>query len=115
MRVKKNTDFRAISRRSKQRDIISRESRYSTKKVKQRENLTQVNEILLIILVGENSGYYGFRFYLIGKLVRIVEHISISEFYCEFVHDNDRVALNIAAGWSDNKKKYLFDCVKFIE
>ena len=114
MRVKK-TDFRAISRRSIQRDFIRRESCYSPNKVPQRENLPQVNEIRRIIFVGENSGYYGFRFYLIGKLVRIVEHISISEFYCEFVHDNDRVALNIAAGWSDNKKKYLFDCVKFKE
>ena len=33
--------------------------------------------------------------------------------YCEFVHDDDRKALNMAAGWSDNKKLYLLDCVKF--
>lgn len=113
MRVKK-TDFRAISRRSIQRDFISRENN-SLNKVQQKENLPQVNEIRRIIFVGENSGYYAFRFYLIGKLVRIVEHISVSEFYCEFIHDNDRVALNIAAGWSDNKKKYLLDCIKFKE
>lgn len=32
---------------------------------------------------------------------------------CEFVHDDDRKALNMAAGWSDNKKVYLLDGVKF--
>lgn len=32
---------------------------------------------------------------------------------CEFVHEDDRRAINNAAGWSDSKKQYLFDFVKF--
>lgn len=27
--------------------------------------------------------------------------------------DDDRKAINHAAGWSDNKKQYLLDCIKF--
>lgn len=29
--------------------------------------------------------------------------------YYQFIHDDDRKALNDAAGWSDNKKQYLLE------
>ena len=55
-----------------------------------------------------------FARYIVGKLVRLKEKANVggNSWYCEFVHDDDRKALNMAAGWSDNKKLYLLDCVK---
>lgn len=42
------------------------------------------------------------------------QRYEVSNFTLEYlVHDDDRKALNMAAGWSDNKKLYLLDCVKF--
>lgn len=53
------------------------------------------------------------RSFIVGKLVRLVQKSSVGGWVCEFVHDDDRKAINHAAGWSDNKKQYLLDCVKF--
>lgn len=42
------------------------------------------------------------------------QRYEVSNFTLEYlVHDDDRKALNMAAGWSDNKKLYLLDGVKF--
>lgn len=70
-------------------------------------------DIRRIAEVGEYSGYFRFRKYLVGKLVRVLERTP-NGCNCEFVNEADRRALNAAAGWQ-TKRKYLFDCVKFKE
>lgn len=113
MRTKQRTpDYGAISRRSIQNDF-KRVQRYPEKEKRpQIENLPEINAERRVLFVSENSGYYKLRSFLCGKLVRLVEQTSMG-WMCEFVHDEDRKAINYAAGWSDNKKQYLLDCVKF--
>lgn len=107
---KKNTDFLAVSRRSIKRDFKQYHER---EKRPQIENSPEISSVRRIQFVGEHSSYYKLRSYLLGKLVRLVEQSSIGSWYCEFVHDEDRRALNHAAGWSNNKDRYLLDAVRF--
>lgn len=85
------------------------------KKTPQIEEMPKINAERRIIHISETSGYAKFARYIVGKLVRLKEKANIggNSWYCEFVHDDDRRALNMAAGWSDNKREYLFDGVKF--
>lgn len=68
-----------------------------------------------IIHISENGSYSKFAKYIVGKLVRLVRKGGFGQntWFCEFVFDDDRKALNRAAGWSDNKKEYLLDGLKF--
>lgn len=81
-------------------------------KCPQMENLPKINARRRIIFVNENSSYYKFRSCIVGKIVKLVRKTDVG-WICEFVNDDDRIALNKAAGWSDRKIQYLFDCVKF--
>lgn len=65
-----------------------------------------------VLSVNEQCEYYRFRKYFVGRLVRIVDG-AISGVWVEFVRDADRESLNAAAGWSDNKRKYLLQGAKF--
>ena len=65
-----------------------------------------------VLSVNEQCEYYRFRKYFVGHLVRIVDN-AISGVWVEFVRDADRDALNAAAEWSDNKRKYLLQGAKF--
>ena len=60
--------------------------------------------------------YAKYARYFVGKLVRLINKKgaggSTTGWY-EFVHDEDRIALNQAAGWSDNKRMYLLERPKF--
>lgn len=114
MRTKKRTpDFGAISRASIKRDF-QRVQRYPKEgKRPQIENPPEINAERRVLFVGENSSYYKMRSFIVGKLVRLVQESSVGGWVCEFVHDDDRKAINNAAGWSDSKKQYLFDCIKF--
>lgn len=114
MRTKKRTpDYGAISRSSIKRDF-QRVQRYPEREKRpQIENMPEINAERRVLFVGENSGYYKLRSFIVGKLVRLVHKSSVGGWVCEFVHDDDRKAINHAAGWSDNKKQYLLDCVKF--
>ena len=114
MRTKKRTpDYGAISRASIKRDF-QRVQRYPEReKCQQIENPPEINAERRVLFVGENSSYYKMRSFIVGKLVRLVQKSSVGGYICEFVHDDDRKAINHAAGWSDNKKLYLLDCVKF--
>lgn len=112
MRTKQNpkSDFLTDSRRSIQRDF----QRYRQKeKAPEIEDLPKINAERRITFVGEKSEYFRYRSYIVGKKVRLIRESSVGGgWICEFIHD-DRKALNRAGGWSDNKKQYLFDCVKF--
>ena len=116
MRTKKRTpDFGAISRSSIKKDF-QRVQRYPAKEKRpQIEELPKINAERRIIHISETSAYAKFARYIVGKLVRLKEKANVggNSWYCEFVYDDDRKALNMAAGWSDNKKLYLLDRVKF--
>lgn len=111
MRTKKRTpDYRAISRRSIKNDFRRVQTCPEREKRPQIENPPEINAERRVLFVGENSSYYKLRSFIVGKLV---QKSSVGGWVCEFVHDDDRKAINHAAGWSDNKKQYLLDCVKF--
>lgn len=114
MRIKKRQpDYGAISRASIKRDF-QRVQRYPEREKRpQIENPPEINAERRVLFVGENSGYYKLRSFIVGKLVRLIEQSSMGGWICEFVHDDDRKAINAAAGWSDRKKQYLLDYVKF--
>ena len=66
-----------------------------------------------VVELNETSGYARFRRYIVGRLVRIVESGYNGGNWVEFVRDADRDALNAAAGWSQDKRRFLLDGVKF--
>ena len=65
-----------------------------------------------VLDLNETSGYAKFRRLILGRLVRIIEQAN-NGFWVEFVRDADRDALNAAAGWSKDKRRFLLDGVKF--
>lgn len=65
-----------------------------------------------VLEVGEKSSYLRFRRLIEGRLVRLIERGSTG-YWVEFVNEVDRNRLNAAAGWSQNKTRYLFDNIKF--
>lgn len=104
MRFKKKPNYTAVSRQSIKRDFEP-----------YRRPERETGDYRRIIAVGELSSYRQYASKLIGKLVRVLRVSSVGGYICEFVHDEDRQALNYAAGWSDRKKEYLLDNVKFKE
>lgn len=112
---KRETDYGAISRSSVKRDFQMVQRYPAEEKRPQIEELPKINAERRIIHISEVSGYAKFARYIVGKLVRLKEKANVggNSWYCEFVHDDDRKALNMAAGWSDNKKLYLLDGIKF--
>lgn len=114
MRTKqRQPDFGAISSRSIKNDFKRVQTYPAEGKRPQIENPPEINAERRVLFVGENSGYYKLRSFIVGKLVRLIEQSSMGGWICEFVHDDDRKAINAASGWSDRKKQYLLDCVKF--
>ena len=116
MRTKKRTpDYGAISRRSIKRDFQMMQLYHHEEKTPEIENLPEINAQKRILYLSQKSEYFKYCKYIVGKLVRLKQksNIGSNSWYCEFVHDDDRMALNKAAGWSENKKLYLFDGVKF--
>lgn len=67
-----------------------------------------------IISISEKSDYYKYRYLIVGKLIKIIDHsaIGFNSYTCSFVFDEDRKALNKALGYTD-KTQYLFEGVKF--
>lgn len=109
-----NKDYGDISRRSIRRDFQRPQYRECVKpKI---DESPKPNAERRIAMVAEGSSYYKYRSIIVGKRIRLIEQSAISDgWICEFVHDEDRRALNKAADWSDSKKEYLFDNVKFKE
>lgn len=56
-----------------------------------------------------NSYYYQYRKFLIGKIVKIIRNKESGQ-WIEFVNESDRLALNKYAGWSE-KKTYLINAI----
>lgn len=66
-----------------------------------------------VLAINEQCEYYRFKKYLVGRLVRIIKNRDGGNVWIEFVNDEDRKALNNAAGWSDSKNQYLLYGPKF--
>lgn len=110
---KRSADFSEISRRSMQKDFKRAQVYPREEKSREIDALPSQNAERRIIFVGENSSYFRLRSFLLGRAVRIIEPASVGGWICEFVNESDRTDINAAAGWSDRKRQYLFDCVKF--
>ena len=109
---KRTSDFSVVSRRSINRDFVGYR-KYVREKKGENSGILQNLRERRIAFVGEKSDYYQFRALLVGRMVRILERASVGGWQVEFMYDNDRKALNRAAGWSDKKKVYLINNIKF--
>lgn len=114
MRVNKSTSrFAEISKASIKKDFQP----FQKKPVPKRPEVNQEpeeNAERRIIYINERGEYARFAKYIVGKLVRLKRKSAFgNSWYCEFIFDDDRKALNRAAGWSDKKTEYLFDGLKF--
>lgn len=63
--------------------------------------------------VSESSAYAKYRRFLVGRLVRIIKSGYGGGYWVEFVFEQDREKLINAAGWSNEKRQFLLDGVKF--
>lgn len=93
------------------RSSVGRDFRNANFKAKQvpESHIRRVSEL------NAASSYAPYKNLVIGKLVRLISSGTYGGMWVEFVYDEDRQALNRAAGWSDEKRKYLLDGVKFKE
>lgn len=66
-----------------------------------------------VVELNETSMYYPFRKFIVGKLFRIVGKGFDGGVWVDFVNDAERNALNAAAGWSNDKRRFLLDGVRF--
>ena len=66
-----------------------------------------------VLGINEQSEYFKYRKFFVGKLIRVLEDANAGGVWVEFVREADREALNNAAGWSSNKRKYLLYGAKF--
>ena len=116
MRMKKRQpDYWAISRQSIKWDFQTITTQAPEVKAPQIEKKPKINQDLRIIHISENCSYAKYSRFIVGKLVRLVEpkEGNTTSGWYEFVFDDDRRALNSAAGWSNRKTTYLFERPKF--
>lgn len=101
-------DYNEIVRRSIRKDFAKANYKRNVRapKTPHPKNTKRVLDL------NEFSAYAGFRRFIVGKLVRIVDR-ALNGCWVEFVRDADRDALNRAAGWSTEKRQYLLDGAKF--
>lgn len=78
-----------------------------------REQKPKNQKIRRVADLNEISAYAKYRRLVVGRLVRIRNYVFGYGYWVEFVYDDDRKALNRAAGWSDAKREYLLDGVTF--
>ena len=112
MRTKKKVDYGAISRRSVRQDFYSEEIHVPKEKAPQKRNSQIITKSRRIQSINPACQYAKYARFFVGKLVKMVEYNgngdSATGWY-EFVFDDDRKALNEAAGWSDAKTRYLLE------
>lgn len=122
MRVgnKKKPDYDAISRRSIAKDFHPDRMYVNQRKTPPARNFNEItdapeNNYKRIASISPVCEYAKYARFFVGRLVRLVESTSTMSTtgWYEFARDADRQALNTAAGWSDNKKRYLLERPKF--
>ena len=127
MRTKKKVDFGAISKRSIKKDFYSEEIHIPNDKTPEKRNLQKITAMkkvkeleqyeaadtpCRISSINPNCQYAKFAKFFIGKLVKLVNKTGVGDSttgWYEFLFDEDRKALNEAAGWSDRKNRYLLE------
>lgn len=102
-------DFNEIVRRSIQKDFANAHFKHG------REPKDKKPKVRRVVDLNESSTYAKYRRFIVGRLVRICNQVFGYGVWVQFVYDDDRVALNRVAGWSDNKREYLLDGAKFGE
>ena len=101
-------DYAELVRWSIKQDFANANYKRNARVPKPRKRTKRVTELT------EQSGYYKFRKWIVGKLVKIVGPGIVCGVWVEFVHDADRDALNRAGGWTD-KRRFLLDGARFDE
>lgn len=101
-------DYAEIIRHSVRRDF----AKANFKRLGQSPKAPRPKHIRRVVGMNETSGYAKFRRLVVGKLVRILGRWDGGGWFVQFVRDEDRRALNRAAGWSNDKTVYLLDGIK---
>ena len=101
-------DYTETIRRSVKRDF----AKANFKRLGQSPKTPRPKHIRRVVGMTDTSGYAKFRRLVVGKLVRILGRWDGGGWFVQFVRDEDRRALNRAAGWSNDKSVYLLDGVK---
>lgn len=122
MRVKRRTDFEAISRHSVQRDFYPERIYLDKKKSPEKRNSVEITtpksstpiegRAFRVTNINPSCEYAKYARFFVGRLVRLKHKTGVGDSttgWYEFLHEKDRAALNQAAGWSDNKKEYLLE------
>lgn len=110
MRMQKKRNYSEIARSSVRSDFAAFERKPQQVRV---ERISTSGEVKRIAFVNANSGYFKYKHLLVGKQVRLLREASFGGWFCSFLFDEDRRALNNTAGWSENKTEFLLDGVKF--
>lgn len=117
MRIKRNDDLgRTAAQKTASNKIYAwqKKTPYGEKKEIITPRLTPATgSVVRIKSINSNCQYIKFARYIVGRLMRLTSKTgalpgSTTGWY-EFVHDEDRKALNNAAGWSDSKNLYLLE------
>ena len=127
MRTKKKVDYGAISKRSVRKDFFPEEIHIQKEKTPEKRNLPKITETekvqqleqyeaadtpCRISNINPNCQYAKYAKFFVGKLVKLVNKTGVGDSttgWYEFLFDEDRKALNEAAGWSDRKNRYLLE------
>lgn len=103
-------DYGLASRLSIQRDFLNASFNRATPR---EQRPKRENNVKRIISMDDHCDYKQYRRFFVGKLVRIVATAQSGGKWVSFVHEEDKKALNSAAGWSENKCQYLLYGVKY--
>lgn len=116
MRVnKRKTDYGEVARRSVQRDFQQRPNRPEKNPKPEIQEAPTAGKESRILSINPSCQYAKLARFWVGKLVRCVESrgAGTTTGWYEFVFDDDRLALNAAAEWSDAKQRYFLERPKF--
>lgn len=112
-------DYEAISRRSIAKDFYPERIHIRQDKSPENEKkpkITPRQDGERITSINPICEYAKYARFFVGKLVKLVSDPkpggNTTGWY-EFIFDEDRKALNAAAGWSDLKKRYYLEKPKF--
>lgn len=115
MRVnKRKADYGDIVRRSIKKDF-QQQKKPEQKGMPEIQEPPKSGERKRIIFINQTCEYAKYARFFVGRLVQCVESRGqgTTTGWYEFVHDDDRMALNAAAMWSDNKRRYFLERPKF--
>ena len=91
MRIKKRKpDTGQFSRRSIKNDFRRVQTYSEREKRPQIENPPEINAERRVLFVGENSGYYKLRSFIVGKLVRLVHKSSVGGFVSSYTTTTEK-------------------------